>query len=328
MKKIDLKCSSCGATMEFDEEKKIAICPFCKNKSYFDKEPDIEEVAKNKEKITYAEELGRRKAIEDYTRSKKLVAVLIILAIVTVILIAIVGSSMIKYKSLELIEDPFNCIDVEFIGNDTYGKVEIIDNKKCDYYEKLQFLADKDSKLKENEIIKISVSSDEYRFKKRTNEYKVFGLMLYLNDLDSLNKEMINKMHLLSSDKIKKDAVLRYSKGKLKGLKRYKMYLLTDSKNKNHLFDIYTVANLANNGKTYTNYAVAHYEDFLLTNDESLFKYSFLNNEGNIIAAGDPKAYSALDKGYIGNMVGFASINDFEAYLNRKYDSTFKRIVK
>lgn len=326
MKKIVLKCDSCGATMELEENQKIAVCPFCKNKYYLDKEPDIEKLASDKEKMTYAEQMGRIKAMSNYQRKKNLKVFVTIIGIFILVITIIIFIAKGYVESLEYVEDPFECINVEFSGDDNNGQLIITDNKKCDYFYELKYKSTKSYKLKQGEKINISVYSSDYRFGVSSKEYKVTGLNIYLTDLSELTEPMIKKIHNLSSGTIKTKSIRTYYNGKVKSLTPYKLYLLTNKEDKNYLFDVYKLVNKSNSGKTYTKYVVAYYEDVVFTNNENLFKYIRLRYAGDMINAGSSKGNIFNDG--IGYIYGFNNMNEFESYLAREFDSALIKKVK
>lgn len=49
MKKIDLKCSSCGGNMELSNDKSMAKCPYCHFSFVIKKEENLEELAEKEE---------------------------------------------------------------------------------------------------------------------------------------------------------------------------------------------------------------------------------------------------------------------------------------
>ena len=63
MKVIDLKCDRCGAKMQLNEEKTMAKCPYCKNKTLIKKEEDINTLKKHAAELGYVKEAGKQRAI-------------------------------------------------------------------------------------------------------------------------------------------------------------------------------------------------------------------------------------------------------------------------
>ena len=85
MKKIDLKCSSCGGMMELSADKTQATCPYCKNKTIFVEQKSPEESIKHAKELSYARRMGEHKAkvvISARTTLKKILTVIIVLAVI------------------------------------------------------------------------------------------------------------------------------------------------------------------------------------------------------------------------------------------------------
>ena len=71
MNKIDLKCDRCGAEMELNENNMMAKCPYCKNKTLYKKEEDINTLKKHAAELGYVKEAGKQRAIEEAENKKK-----------------------------------------------------------------------------------------------------------------------------------------------------------------------------------------------------------------------------------------------------------------
>ena len=71
MKKIDLKCPSCGGIMKISEDKTEAVCPFCKYKFLIQKEKTLDELKAQEEAISYAREKGARQAQAEALKKEK-----------------------------------------------------------------------------------------------------------------------------------------------------------------------------------------------------------------------------------------------------------------
>ena len=322
MKKIDLKCSSCGGMMELSADKTQAVCPYCKNKTIFIEQKSPEETAKHARELTYARKMGEHKAnavIAARTTFKKIITVIIVLAVIGAI--GFFGAKTL-YMSLELIEDPFTCIDVKFSGIDNSGKAEVIDNGTCDYFNSIEYMVSKKEQLKEGQKIKITVLSSEYRFGVKSKEYTVSGLSTYVHNLDDLTNDMIKKIHDYSynhlDQTIKGSTFANY--GTVVSLTPYKIYLYSNGTDDNTLFDVYQLKTKSKKGKTFTKIVVAYYNDFLKVPNEQLFSYSKLYHYGNIIPGGG----NGGSNDYMGYISGFESIKDFEMELTRENDGSYK----
>lgn len=322
MKKIDLRCENCGALMQVSEDKTEAVCPYCNHKFLIEREPDIEELSQQTERISYAQEAGKRKAIDDSIkqhRKKKFQAFIMAVIIFSVLISA---GLLIKYNSLEYIKDPFECITVNFTGTDGAGTIKIANNNKCEGYSDIKYSVSKKNKLTESEKITITASSGKYRLGISKKDYAVTGLSLYLTDLDNLTSDMLTKLHNYSVNELK-DNGISFS-GEVVNMVPYKLYLYTNNQDDNVLYDVYKVSIKTKTGNVYEKFKVAYYEDFVLLKNSELFSYSKLYHLGNIIKAGDPNAYSALDKNYAGNIIGFESIDNFKSQINKSNDGSYE----
>lgn len=328
MKKIELECNNCGAIMQLSNDKSEAFCPYCKNKILIEKAPTLEELTIREEKISYAKRTGENKAEEEFEirKKKKRRKTAIIICLSFVLFISIVIA--VNYYSLEPMDDPFKCIDVKFVGSDENGSLEIVDNKSCSNYSDIKFTVSKGRKLKEEEKVTITATSDKYRFDKSTREYTVSGLSLYLKNLDNLSEKLLEKLHNTSTDFLKNRALGISFKGELVNLYPHKLYLYTNEKNDNILYDVFKAEIKTSGGNIYEKYLVASYTNFIILNNDQLFSYSELNKCGNNIKAGDPNEYSAFSNEYAGLLNGFLSITDFENYISKNNDGTFKIIQK
>ena len=320
MKIFELKCSNCGAKMKLSDDKSEAHCPYCRNKILITKELSLEERMKNEEHLSYAKEKGEIKARVAYKKRKRIISIVVVLIIIFLFFI----KSYLNYMSLEYIENPFKCIDVSFYGIDGNGKVEILNNNTCENYNNMKFYISKENKLVEGESIVINVSSDVYRFGINKKDYKVSGLSMYLINLNDLTDEIIEKIHNFSYNFLNENVPGITFKGEIVKLFPYRLYLYSNGKNDNILYDVYKVGIKTKSGKIFEKFVVAYYEDFILLNNSELFSYSRLYYCGNIIKAGDSKVYSSSHKDYAGNIKGFEKIEDFEIFLNKNNDGTFE----
>ena len=328
MKKIDLKCKNCGAIMDLSEDKTEAYCPYCQNKFLLEKVPTLEEISDREEKISYAKKTGENKAEEEYElrRKKRKMKKIIITSLIIILFIVIIY--LINYFSLEYMEDPFKCVDVKFSGSEGNGTIEIVDNKTCSNFIDIKYTVTKSNKLKENEQIRINATSTKYRFGTSMKEYLVSGLSLYLKNLDALDEKILTKLHNQSYEYIKNNSFGISFKGVIESLTPYKIYLYTNQKTKNVLYDVYKAEVKTSSGNIYEKYLVASYENFILLENEQLYSHTRLNKCGNVILAGAPNEYNAMNKDYAGNLTGFLTVSDFENYINKDNDGSFIVIQK
>lgn len=324
MKKIDLKCSNCGAMMQLSEDKTFAECQYCKNKILLRNELSIEEQVRRAEQISYAKERGEIRANQEAQRKQKRLKVILVLFVIFLLVGLGVLSLVATYLSKEPMEDPFKCINIKFYGIDGTGKAEVINNETCENYPQINYSILSNENLKEGQTISVVATSDTYRFDINAKDYTVTGLSKYLTKLEQLTDETITKLHNYSKNHLNEYAYGISFKGEVVSITPYKIYLYSNGKNKNILYDVYKTTIKTRTGRTFDKYIVAYYENFLLLTNNELFSYSRLWHCGNTIEAGDPNVYTANSKDYAGFMNGFLSIEDFKSYINKNNDGSFE----
>lgn len=323
MKGIDLKCDRCGAEMQLNEEKTMAKCPYCKNKTLIKKEDDINTLKKHAAELGYVKEAGKQRAIDEAESKRNKNKFKKTIKIILIIVCVIVVSFLVTHLSKEKVDDPFSCVNIGFSGIDGQGKINIVDNESCDYYSDIDFVVSKKEGIKEGEKITVTAVSDIYRFDVTSKEFKVEGLSLFLNDLNDLSDDVIKSIHEFSEDEINNGSLGITFRGTVVNLVPYKFYLESNNKDSNVLYDVYKISIKTNSGKVFDKFVVAYYEDFILTNNKTDFSYKKLYHCGNIIKAGDPNVYTANSKDYVGNISGFLTEAEFKAYLKSSNDGSY-----
>ena len=233
MKKIDLKCPSCGGIMKVSEDKTEITCQYCQHKFLIEKEKTIEELKEQEEAISYAREKGIRKAkdeaLKTESKNNRKVFFLTLGGIIALSTISVT----ISYYTKEYLPDPFRCIDIKFIGTNGKGEAKIISNGKCEESKDIDFSTTTVKNLKEGDEIYVDASSSKYRFETDRKKYIVKGLSNYLTDINNLTEEMIAKIHKLSSEELKETGSVTKN-AKILSLTPYKLYLYTDGENKSN----------------------------------------------------------------------------------------------
>lgn len=321
MKKISLKCESCGGTMQVSPDKTEATCPYCKHKFLIQKDPTLDELKEKEEKLSYAREKGIRDAIsENKRKNRKHTILAMFFAFIGIIVIAVI-CTFVDYFAKEYMENPFKCIDVSFDGIEGKGKLIMNDNNSCENYSDLKFMPTKENNLNQNEKIKIVVTSDKYRFDEMEKEYTVTELSEYLKDLNNLTSEMINKIHETTKAELQNMGSVFY--GKVASLEPYKFYLYTNNDKSNILYDVYKAKIKTRSGKVFVKYKAVYYENFAILNTKELFTYAKSYQVINSVLAGDPKITNAGDNNYAGYTYGFLTIDDLKIKINKENDGTF-----
>ena len=323
MKVLDLKCDRCGAEMQLNEEKTMAKCPYCKNKTLIKKEEDINTLKKHAAELGYVKEAGKQRAIDEAESKRKKAKLKKKIIIVFSIIAFLIFSVFVTEMSKEKIDDPFKCVNINFSGLSGKGKIDLVDNESCSYYSDIDYVISKEEGLKEGETIRVSAISEVYRFGISSKEIKVEGLSFVLNNLNDLSEEMINEIHTFSKDEIENGSLGITFSGTVVNLVPYKLYLETNNKDSNVLYDVYKISIKTKSGKVFDKFVVAYYEDFILTNNKTDFSYDRLYHCGNVIKAGDPNVYTANSKDYAGNISGFLTEAEFKAYLKSSNDGSY-----
>lgn len=262
--------------------------------------------------------MGERKAIEQVEIKKKKRKFIVF---VIIFFILVVLPLLLQYVSKQYLEDPFECATIKFMGINGEGKIKIEDSNKCDYFSDINYNPSRIESLKEGEKIRITVSSDLYRFGVKSKEYIVEGLSLYLNDLNDLDETRIKKIHDISYNYLKNNLGTTFT-GEIVELSSYKMFLYTDEEYDNVLYDVYKISVKTKSNNIYDKFVVACYEKFVLYDNENLFNYSDLKKCGESIKAGDKNA-SWGSKDYVGLIKGFENIEDFRNYINKNNNGSF-----
>lgn len=69
----DLKCPNCGADLDERKYSDTSVtCPYCRSVFDVEKEKSIEEKAKDVEKLSYADEKGRLKALDESKKNENI----------------------------------------------------------------------------------------------------------------------------------------------------------------------------------------------------------------------------------------------------------------
>lgn len=291
LEKIDLTCPKCHATMEQGEEEDILICPFCRHKVKLDQEEDINKLAEKERKLSYARMEGENLAKEKSERrkgkriaAKRMIKKIIKLLIAVGIIYAIYR---VGYLGIPFMEDPFQNVRYEFSGVNGSGKIDLtIDSSIKD---QINYKVSKSEDLSNGEIITIRASSVEYRLGTKEKKIQVQGLYKKLTAFSDLTNEMKEFIHgktcAFQKNEIENGVTF---KGKLYELRKYKMYLDTDGKNKSYLYDVYVAKIKSKNGKIFNRYVVTEYKNIVIINEKNdLLRYGGIEKIGKSILAGD-----------------------------------------
>lgn len=323
---IDLACPNCHGTMEYDEDKKEILCPYCRHKIIVKDSENIEDLIEKEKRLSYAKVEGEKLAEEEEkNRFRKRARKRFMLFILTLVIICFTMYYFILFTK-KYIEDPFQYVSISFSGISGNGTayLNIDNNIKKD----IEYSLSKDSKLDEGEVIYLSAKSNIYRFKNYKKEIIVTGLNSYISNIDDLTSEVIDYLHNIScefqKDKIENAVTF---KGELVSLEPYKVYLTTNFESQNTIDDVYIAKIKTTNGNIYEKYVDTCYRNVILINNENeLLRYESKRNIGGSIKAGNPASFSGPE--YIGFMTGFITQQDVEEHIKNNSDTSMKVFEK
>lgn len=306
MKVVDMTCPKCGASLKLDSEKKNAdgpilyVCDYCCHHILIEQEETIEEIRAKAQSKSYGYHMGKIKAEEEAVKKKKYRNIKIAAVVICIILfIALIPSALAEL--LKPMINPFDYVEVSFKGKDGEGKavIDVINVSEDIDANRIEFDISKTDYLSEGNTISIRAESDDYRLTQRTKTYKVEGLDEYLKDLDAISEEALENIH------IKSEAVLEFNLDRSKStqvfidMRPVKLFLTTDGKQSNTLYDVFEAHFAVENGeKTY--YVMVYFDNVVLRQgtqqiwDMSGGMYSgdLIQVEGSLFISG----YSSLEE--------------------------------
>ncbi len=295
-----LRCPGCGAPLKKDPDSSMAKCEFCGQEVLVDdgsaERRHLEEMAYAREKARYEAQIAQeRREKRERQHHPMLFLYAVLLAIGVVLGLARVAVSP---KC-----DPFACATVEFSGVNGEGRAEIvkkggggIDTNEIDY----RLSADRD--LSEGDVVTLTADSDKYRLTSRSKQFKVTGLEQYLTELDSLSDEVLGLIHQKSAeicDSNLHGAVGLSEANEILSREPCCMYLATDGKNRNILYDVARLVVSTYEGGEKTVYITAYYNNIIvLDGEEKSFHYDRCMYRGNQIWLGENTLRNGLIEGF------------------------------
>ena len=298
MKTIDLTCPKCGATMKAESSKGMATCEYCGHQMLF-------EIGGKKETIIYRE----REVIVEKPSGRR-VGAMVFLGFVAVIMIFAAIGHVVKPKI-----NPFDYIAVSFEGTDGDGELlmEVIGVSTEVDANRIRFDASKDDDLLQGETITITAKSDDYRFTEETKAYVVEGLNEYVKDVADIPEDALSLIHAQAESTLANNIDGAVGTGEFKDMKPVKMYLLSDGKQENLLYDVYE-AHFAGEDWEKTLYLVVWFSDVVARNGE---------NGGINIVGGMYQGKITQVRGWV-HVMAYASIEEIYADIMTDMDSNMK----
>jgi DNA-directed RNA polymerase subunit RPC12/RpoP len=301
LEKIDLTCPKCGGNMERDAEHKSIRCPYCGH------EVILQSTEDNIEKKAYERQRGILHANAEAERAKKRSKLKGFFIAACVIVAFSIAAAV--YSAAQPKVDPFEYITLSFSGTTGEGTAELVylDDVKGEVDpHKISYRLEQRSFLTEGGSVVVTAQSSEYNLSPKSKTFKVTGLDTYLSDLDSLSKKAIKMIHNKSDMTANMAVKGAGTSVKPSSVKKHIMYLTTDGKKGNTLYDVYKVAYPEKNGGSATRYVVVYYTNIVVRDtEEPTMSYSRTMYTGQVI--------EALDKSYGGYMTGYKSLKDVKA---------------
>ena len=274
MKLIDMTCPKCGASMTPDLKKGLAECAYCGYRVLIEQEDSAEEIRAKEQSRSYGYHKGRLQAeseAKDRAAKKKKIrsvkkSVIIIGAIILFIILVNAGQVITKPKV-----NPFDCIEVSFQGKDGDGEMVVEWKAVGDNIDPQQIDLEISKKynLYQGDTVTIKASCEEYFLTETTKVYTVDGLDEYLKDLDNVPQEALELIHTRAESVLELNLDRCKAVGVFKDMKPVKLFLTTDGKQTNELYDVFEVRFNTNNGEAIY-YVLACFDDVIIRDREQV----------------------------------------------------------
>ena len=273
MKMLDMTCPKCGATMQVDAEKEQAVCQYCGALFLLEQEDTLEEIQAKAEAKAYGYHKGKLAAEERAAAHKKKNRIKIHIPVIVITAIVLLG--VISYMSQEVAKplvNPFDCIAVSFQGTDGDGEIviEITNAVEGIDVNRIEYDISKEYDLLQGENVSIEASSNEYRLAETTKVYIVEGLDEYLKDLEELPKEALEMIHMQAEEVLELNLDGTKAVGYFVDMKPVKLFLATDGKQTNELYDVFEVRFATGDGEEIY-YVLACFDNVIVRNGEQTF---------------------------------------------------------
>lgn len=266
----DMTCPKCGGTMSIDRAKGIISCAYCGYQMITEKEETLADIEAKAQSRSYGYHKGKlraeaeAKAYAEQRKPKKRVSggFIACLVIAGIVLLGILANGM--QELAKPLIDPFEYIDVSFEGKDGKGEIVVsqivsgqIDANYIDYE------VSKRRGLLEGELITITAESDQYRLAESCKTYTVQGLDEYLKDLTEIPPEALELIHAKAQSALDLNIDKTKTAGYFVDMKPVKLFLLTDGKQKNVLYDVFEIRFKTNFGEQ-TYYVLACFDQVIV----------------------------------------------------------------
>ena len=238
----------------------------------------------------------QKKARESAKRRRRLILGIILAAVAVVFLIA-----LIVYRSALPTVDPFEYVSVSFSGGNGKGeaKLHIRQSSEVDT-SAIRYMLSQSFGLSEGDEVRLEAESDAYQLTKKRETFTVTGLDTYLTSLNDLSDEAIEAIHAKSEEVSRRNR--ERSADIVHDCKYCEpncMYLLTDEKNRNLLYDVYEAGFTMEHDEVYRVYLVTYYENIIVHNtDPVTLDYGRCFYDGKTIQFGESIFHTSTLSGY------------------------------
>lgn len=262
MNVIDLTCPKCGATMNYSEENSKAECAYCGYRMLVEQKESVSRLRERIRSQSYGYHKGKLDAQEEANR-RRILRKLRNTAIVVGALAAFIFLVNIS-RTMEKPEvNPFDLLQVSFQGTDGQGEVvmEFLPGEAdCNL---IDYEISKSRGLFQGETITIKAASEEYRLGQSQRSYVVEGLDEYLKELTDIPADTLELIHAKAENVLELNLGNSKKVGYFVDMKPVKLFLATDGKQKNELYDVFEVR-FNENGEESIYYVLACFNDVLI----------------------------------------------------------------
>lgn len=268
MKKLDLTCPHCAATMTVDENKQKLTCKYCDSEIILERKETAEEIREKQEAKAYGYHRGKLLAKEEAeTRQRKKSIKAKIIGVF--IFITILGITFFFMKASMPSVNPFEYLEVAFTGEDGRGEATLVflpvEASNIDIGN-VHFECSRDSFLCEGEEITITAESDDYNLTETSRKYTVTGLDLFLTDVTILTEDHLKTLASLNEAEqlvnfeafVEENIEVTITPIKL---------ILSAGNQENRLYEISETTTYVD-GKPQTIYTVCYWDNVILRNNQ------------------------------------------------------------
>ena len=277
--------------------KRIAVCENCgKRILRGDRTPPAESLSYVKERES------RQRSMKAEERRIFRGHLLIILALTAVLSLVIIGFAISWFSRPQI--DPFVQVAVSFSGLSGRGEAAVVPAEGAGALpDDIEYRLSKRRDLTEGETIELSAYSTAYRLTYDHLDVTVTGLDHVLSSLDEFDGASLAVLHGLSEEiNASHTDPSSLSRNEMLSGTPVRLFLLTDGKGHNIVYDIYQADFQLADGTVRTVYLAAYYEDLIIrAGDPPRLEYTHSMYAGNTISLGGAMdsplaAYETLDE--------------------------------